>query len=169
MKLPLRHRLAALLHLLHRLPCPWKPGKPPAHLYVGAFGERVAASWLRAQGYRVLRHNFCWGGSGEVDLVCRKGDTLIFVEVKSGTVDGPYPLAHKVDEEKRHQIRRGARNWFRLLGRSVPHRFDIVEVRLRAGARPQLNHITDAFPPLIYQTPAWKLRPSVAENLHRQR
>ncbi len=145
----LRLRLFARLHLLHRLPCPWRADEVPDHLYVGRFGELVAASWLRAQGCRVLRHNFLWGDSGEIDLVCRDGETLVFVEVKSGTVDGPYPLAHKVDHEKRRQIKRGARNWFRLLGRSVPHRFDIVEVHLRVGERPEVNHITDALPPLV--------------------
>ncbi len=158
----LRHRLCARLHLLHLRPCPWSAEEVPHHLYVGSYGELVAASYLRAKGCRVLRHNFCWGNSGEIDLVCREGDTLVFVEVKSGTVNGPYPLARKVDEEKRHQIRKGARNWMRLLGHSVPHRFDIVEVHLRAGERPQLNHIRNAFAPLVYKTPAWKQRSSAA-------
>ncbi len=157
----LRYRLAARLRLLHRLPCPWPAERVPDHLYVGCYGELVAASWLRAHGFRVLRHNFLWGESGEVDLVCREGDTLVFAEVKSGTVDGPYPLAHKVNEEKRRHIRRGARNWFRLLGRSLPHRFDVVEVHLRAGKRPELNHIENAFPPIVYETPEWRLRKPV--------
>ncbi len=154
----LYHQLAARLHLLHRLRCPWRAGETPDHLCVGRYGELVAASWLRAQGCRILRHNFRWGNSGEIDLVCRDGETLVFVEVKSGAVESPYPLAHKVDEEKRRQIRRGARNWFRILGHSVPHRFDIIEVHLRAGLCPELNRIVNAFPPLICQVPEWKLR-----------
>ncbi len=165
----LRHRLAARMHLLHRLPCPWATGQKPKAAWVGRFGELVAASWLREQGMRVLRHNFLWGDSGEVDLVCRDGDTLVFVEVKSGTVDGPYPLAHKVDREKRRQIRKGARNWIRILGHYVPHRFDIVEVHLRAGNRPELRHIKNAFAPIVYLTPAWKVRPTVAETQRRVR
>ncbi len=154
----LRHRIAARLHLLHRRPCPWGPGQRPERAWVGRFGELVAASWLRSNGCRVLRHNFCWGNSGEIDLVCREGDTLVFVEVKSGTTDGPYPLARKVDEEKRRLIRRGARNWLRLLGHSVPHRFDVVEVHLRAGERPKVHRIANAFPPLVFKTPEWKQR-----------
>ncbi len=154
----LRHRLAARLSLLHRRPCCWSADAVPDRAWVGRFGEHVAASWLRAHGFRVLRQNFRWGNSGEIDIVCRCGETLVFVEVKSGTVDGPYPLAHKVDQEKRRLIRRGARNWFRLLGHSVPHRFDIVEVHLRAGARPEINHIAGAFSPLIFISPGWRLR-----------
>ncbi len=120
----------------------------PPRAYVGAYGELVAASWLRAQGMRVLRRNFRWGEAGELDLVCRDGDTLVFVEVKSGTVDGPYPLAAKVNAEKRELLRQGARDWFMLLHAVVPHRFDVVEVHLRTGQRPQVNHIRGAFDPL---------------------
>ncbi len=154
----LRHIIAARLHLLHRFSCPWVAGDTPGRRYVGTYGELVAASWLRSQGFRVLRHNFCWGNSGEIDLVCRDGDTLVFVEVKSGTVEGPYPLALKVDAGKRRQIRRGARNWFHLLGQCVPHRFDIVEVQLLVNERPGVNHIADAFPPIVFKTPEWKKR-----------
>ncbi len=144
-----RDRLCSRLRLLHRLRCPWRQEQTPDRRAVGRYGELVAASWLRSQGLRVLRLNFVWVGSGEIDIVCREGDTLVFVEVKSGTVEGPYPLAHKVDEEKRRLIRRGARNWFHLLGRKVPHRFDIVEVHLRAGERPRVHHIREAFPPMV--------------------
>ncbi len=133
------------MHLLHRWCCPWDSDERPERAYVGVYGELVAASWLRAQGYRVLRHNFRWGNSGEVDLVCREGDTLVFVEVKSGTAAGPYPLSRKVDAEKRVLLRRGADNWLRLLGQEVPFRFDIVEVLLPARHRPEVNLIRAAF------------------------
>ncbi len=116
---------------------------------MGAYGELVAASWLRARGCRVLRRNFRWGRGGEVDIVCRDGDTLVFVEVKSASASGPRPLADKVDEEKRALLRRGARNWFMLLGRQVPHRFDVLEVYLRAGERPEVVPHLNAFPPLL--------------------
>ncbi len=122
----------------------------PERAWVGAYGELVAASWLRSQGCRVLRRNFRWGRGGEIDLVCREGDTLVFVEVKSGTTEGPYPLAHKVNAEKRALLRRGARNWFMLLGQVVPHRFDVVEVHLRAGMRPEIVRKLNAFEPLLH-------------------
>ncbi len=112
---------------------------------MGAYGELVAASWLRAQGLRVLRGGFRWGRSGEVDLVCRDGDTLVFVEVKSGTAEGPYALASKVDAGKRALLRLGAENWLRLLGREVEHRFDIVEVLLPARQRPRVAWHRAAF------------------------
>ncbi len=133
------------MHLLHRWNCPWDSDEKPERARVGAYGELVAASWLRSQGMRVLRRGFRWGQGGEVDLVCRDGDMLVFVEVKSGTAAGPYPLSRKVDAEKRALLRRGARNWFMLLGAEPPHRFVIVVVLLPARQRPQINHLVAAF------------------------
>ncbi len=130
---------------MHRCNCRWGSERPPARAWVGAYGELVAASWLRAQGCRVLRRNFRWGSSGEVDIICRDGDTLVFVEVKSGTVDGPHPLSSKVDQEKRKLLRRGARSWLVRLKDPVPYRFDIIEVHLRNGRKPRVVQLRDAF------------------------
>src|ERR1700744_6300744 len=48
----------------------------------GAYGERVAACFLRREKFRVLLRNVRVGG-GEIDLVCREGEVLSFVEVKT--------------------------------------------------------------------------------------
>ena len=46
-------------------------------MYRGDYAELVAASFLRTQGLRILRRNFRWGRRGELDIVARRGDTLI--------------------------------------------------------------------------------------------
>ncbi len=94
---------------------------------------------------KVLRRNFRLGRSGEVDLVCRHGETLVFVEVKSTTHAEHGAPARAVNRRKRELLRRGARNWLRLLGYAVPIRFDIVEVLLPPGGRPQLRRKQGAF------------------------
>lgn len=134
------------MHLLHRWSCPRASSEaapPPA--WRGEYGELVAASYLRAAGYRVLRQRFRYGTGGEVDLVCRHGEELVFAEVKSTTSARAGAAARHVDREKRELIRRGARRWLMLLGRSVPYRFDIVEVALPAGQRPAVHHMPRAF------------------------
>ena len=93
----------------------------------------------------MLRQRFRRGHGGEVDLVCRDGDTLVFAEVKSTLSQTSGSAARRVNREKRMLIRRGARNWLRLLGREVPYRFDIIELYLPAGARPQITHYPAAF------------------------
>ena len=117
----------------------------PPRAFTGRYGEHVAASWLRAHGYRILYQNFRIGSGGEVDIVCRRGDTLVFTEVKSTTSPSSGTPARMVDRTKRELIRRGARNWLRLLNREVPYRFDIVEVTLLPGQAPAVNLIENAF------------------------
>lgn len=141
-------QVLAVLCLLHRRRVPWGPRELPPPRRFGRYGERVAASWLRAQGHRILRTNWRWGRSGELDIVSREGDTLVITEVKSalGTRGGA-PARH-VDKHKRELLRRGANNWLRLLNspRPVPVRFDIIEVYLPAGGVPETERLMNAFP-----------------------
>lgn len=112
---------------------------------MGAYGEWVAASYLCAHGVKVLRHNFRWGVGGEVDLVCREGDVLVFCEVKSTTTPAHGNPARAVNRTKRDLLRRGGRNWLRLLPFEVPYRFDIVEVCLLPRKRPIVQWTRSAF------------------------
>lgn len=143
----LKERLLAYLRLLHRCRTPWAEGTPPPPKRYGRYGERVAASWLRAHGHRILRTNWRWGKRGELDIVSREGDTLVFTEVKTalGTSTGG-AASRRVNREKRELIRYGAHNWLRLLNREdVPFRFDVIEVYLPAGEPPEVVHTPSAF------------------------
>lgn len=133
------------MHLLHRWNCPWTADALPDRRTVGAYGELVAASFLRAQGVKILRQDFRWGRRGEVDLVARQGETLVFCEVKSATSTAAGAPGRMVNRAKRELLRWGARNWLHLLGHPVPYRFDVVEVLLFPGEKPRLNWIRKAF------------------------
>ncbi len=114
---------------------------------IGALGERLTERFLRFEhGYRVLRHNFKAPERGEVDIVCRDGDTLAFVEVKTRTGFDPGDPADAVDRAKESLITRGALHWLRLLNHpEILFRFDVVEVLLDEGEPPRLNLIRGAF------------------------
>lgn len=94
----------------------------------------------------MLYRNFRAPRGGEVDIVARDGDLLLFTEVKTRTrTDFGRPLA-AVDEKKRRLIRRGANAWLRQLGtREIPWRFDVIEVVLIDGKKPQVERIENAF------------------------
>lgn len=94
---------------------------------------------------KVLRRNFRWGRSGELDLVCRDGDTLVFVEVKSLSTERFGAPSQHVDVRKRRMLRCGAVKWMSLLGWRVSFRFDVVEVTLAGGKRPQVTYCPHAF------------------------
>ncbi|XBD74117.1 YraN family protein [Akkermansia massiliensis] len=97
------------------------------------YGELAAASFLRGEGFSVLRRNWRPVRGGELDLVCRDGNCLVFVEVKTRTGNGYGGARRAVDARKRALIRRGAAEWLRQLPEPVPSRYDIVEVLYREG------------------------------------
>lgn len=105
------------------------PSSEPAHLRLGREGEQEAVRFLRSRGYKILRRNFRAPGGGEVDVVCRHGDVLVFVEVKTRwTEDFGRPL-DAVNPKKQRLIIRGAMKWLRLLDHPDIHfRFDVVEI-----------------------------------------
>lgn len=114
---------------------------------VGRRGEAAARAFLERRGVRILVENFACA-AGEIDLVGRDGDTLIFVEVKTRTsaAFGPPQLA--VHRRKQHQIVRAA-EWY-LAERRTPEvacRFDVLAVTFPKGdAPPQIEWVRDAFP-----------------------
>jgi len=76
----------------------------------------------------------------------RDGRLLCFVEVKTRTKRGEGRPLDAVDIRKQKLIERGAREWLSLLGRrEVPCRYDIIEVILIEGQRPELTFIQNAF------------------------
>ena len=143
----LRYTIAARLRLLHKWSCPWGSDAPPDTARVGAYGELVAASYLRAQGLKVLRRNWRWGKRGELDLVCRHGNTLVAVEVKSATGHRSGAPMRMVNAAKRRLLRVGLLNWLRLLRpqEEIDTRFDVVEVYLPPESRPEIHWHKGAF------------------------
>ena len=113
---------------------------------VGRYGESVAAVYLKGCGYRVLRRNHKAARGGEVDLVCREKDTLVFVEVKTRTSLKFGRPAEAVTPSKQKLVARGGLDWLRLLNSpEVAARFDVVEVLLEDGSPPEVSLIRDAF------------------------
>ena len=106
----------------------------------------MAASYLRAQGLKIVRRNWRWGDSGELDLVCRDGDTLVAVEVKSTASARAGAPLRMVNAEKRRLLRHGLRNWLYLLKpMEVETRFDVVEVYLQPQQVPEVVWHKNAF------------------------
>ena len=105
----------------------------------------MAAKHLRRLGYKVLYRNYRAPKGGEVDLVCREADTLVFVEVKTRSSEAFGAPAEAVTRSKQHLIARGALAWLKLLGNPDIHfRFDIVEVLMR-GKKAEVTVIPNAF------------------------
>jgi putative endonuclease len=116
-------------------------------------GEKIAAGYLRQNGFRVLYRNFRSRRGGEIDLVCRdrREDTLVFVEVKTRTTDAFGPPHAAVIQVKQERIIRGAKEWLRLLNDPrVTYRFDVVEVLMKPTTQVQLIKGAFQMPDDIY-------------------
>ena len=126
----------------------------PEHLRLGSRGEKLACRFLRRSGYKVLYRNFRGRTGGEIDIVCRDDDTLVFVEVKTRTREDFGRPFEAINRDKRKRISRGGLAWLRLLDDpDILFRFDVVEVIIAEGAPPRLELLRNAFAlsePYIY-------------------
>lgn len=133
-------------------------GTPPQAARLGRQGERAAAALLTRAGLRVLARNWR-AGRLELDLVCRDGDTLVFVEVKTRSTAAFGGPAAAVSPAKRRALSRAAQIWLDEHGDwDRPCRFDVVCV-VRAGEALELEHYPHAFdyePPVGHRHAAWQ-------------
>jgi putative endonuclease len=109
---------------------------------LGAEGERRAADHLAARGYRIVGR-----GGVEMDLIVRRGQLVVFVEVKTRRAGGPGSGEDAVDARKQLRLVRGAAAWIH----EQPHpigraRFDVIVCECSRDERDwSLRHLEAAF------------------------
>src|SRR5436190_10591349 len=117
----------------------------PLNLQRGALGEAAAKKQLRRLGLKFLTANFR-SARGEIDLVFREQDCLVFVEVKTRSSEEWARPAAAVDKERRQRLSRAALDYLRLVRNpQIKIRFDIVEVLLKDGAVGEVRHLPNTF------------------------
>ena len=131
--------------LLQRIRDWWRGSPKPLHLVYGQLGERAARKHLKGKGLKFLTANFR-STRGEIDLVFRDNDCLVFVEVKTRSSEEWSRPAAAVDNIRRKRLTRAGLDYLRLLRNpQVKVRFDIVEVLLEAGAVHEIRHLPNSF------------------------
>ncbi len=97
---------------------------------MGRRGEDLAHRYLEGHGLRVVARNYrAPGGTGEIDLVARDGETIVFVEVKSrATEEFGSPDRAVGTEKERHLLRAALDYVHRAEVDWETVRFDIVNV-----------------------------------------
>ena len=113
------------------------------HLETGRTGEQKAADWLIKQGFEVLERNYRYQ-KAEIDLIVRKSNLLVFVEVKtrSDTAFGMPEAA--VTPVKAALIVSAADHYLSTIDWPHEIRFDIVSV-VMMGKNTEIEHLEDAF------------------------
>ena len=115
----------------------------------GAWGEQLAAAFLKKNGYQILGKNVRFGSRCELDLVARAPvpGTLVFVEVKTRRTEEFGRPMSAVDRGKRRALGRAALRYLHRIKAKPAHiRFDVVEVVGSPGdENPVVRHIENAF------------------------
>jgi putative endonuclease len=116
----------------------------------GAAGEQAAAEMLAALGYAIVERNFRTR-FGELDIVAADEEALVFCEVRTRVGrHGISSALESIGPAKRMQLRKMAREWFRLSSAERPRRrgirFDAVAVSIAPNGRVlAMEHVRDAF------------------------
>ncbi len=123
-------------------------GKPRLNSYQkGQKGEKRAAAFFRLRGYRILEHNYRVP-QGEIDLVVKKGDTLVFVEVKTRKDDSHGTPLEAVSPLKVRRVSAAAAVYLAQYPSDFAAcRFDIVAVGPEKNwlGWPRVQHFENAF------------------------
>lgn len=114
---------------------------------LGAWGEMLAAEYLRKKHYQVIATNYrC--RFGEIDLIVSNKRYLVFVEVKLRKSDRFANAAEFVDYYKQHRLRTTAEMYLSENDTSLQPRFDVIEIYAPQGIEtkdPMIIHMEDAF------------------------
>jgi putative endonuclease len=111
---------------------------------LGEAGERVAARWLRRQGWAIVARRFR-SGHRDVDLIARRGEVVAFVEVKTRRGERFGGPVGAVGWRKQRELVRSATVWLDRHGAAGDaYRFDVIGVIID-GTRVRLRHVENAF------------------------
>ncbi len=113
---------------------------------IGNLGEKLAAKLLKKEGYKILKRNYVAEGC-EIDIIARRSDTVVFVEVKTRSYKEGEALspASAVTPEKQRKIIKAAKCYAAFNAKGNPLRLDVIEVILDGRRAKEINHIENAF------------------------
>ena len=114
---------------------------------LGAFGERKAANYLRLHGYRIIDTN-CRYRQGEIDIIAKRRDYIVFVEVKLRKNNTYGEAREFVTPAKQQRVIMAAQLWLQTHETELQPRVDVIEVYAPDGVNSKkvmINHIENAF------------------------
>ncbi len=112
---------------------------------LGQSGESLALQYLQKRGYKLLEKNYR-NRIGEIDIIARDGDTLVFVEVKARRSERYGSPRLAITPHKQRKISQTALAYLKYTRQmDCRARFDVVFVK-SGGVRPEIELIQNAFP-----------------------
>lgn len=111
----------------------------------GTESETSAIDYLISKGYKIIKRNFNFGKTGEIDIIAKDGNVLVFFEVKSRKSFEYGSPIESVPPSKRKSIYHAAKGYLYVNKiENAEIRFDFIGIDLR-GSEPEITHIENAF------------------------
>ena len=121
--------------------------RTPNKIKLGRKGEKIAQKYLKKIGYKIIQKNYSTK-KGEIDLIMRQDDTVVFIEVKTRQTDDSAPGELAVNFHKQKHITATARLFIQKYNLyDFPCRFDVVAVTLPPTGKPEIRHYQNSFVP----------------------
>lgn len=120
------------------------------HNDLGKWGEDEAQSYLQARGYVLMERDW-HSGKRDIDLIMKSpdGTQLVFIEVKTRTSDVISSPSDAIDVKKIRNIGLAANNYIKMHNIDNEMRFDVITIVGTSSKNMRLEHIEDAFNPLL--------------------
>ena len=108
---------------------------------VGKRGENFAAEFLKEKGYEILEMNFRIAG-GEIDIVAKEKEEIVFVEVKSREFDEDFDIFSSISGRKRLSLLKTCRIWLLKNNlQDISWRIDFIGIILKQGRVVKVEHL----------------------------
>jgi putative endonuclease len=114
------------------------------HNELGQLGEEFAKKHLLQRGYSILEQNWRWG-KGELDIIAKQNDILVFLEIKTRTTaQFGYP-EESVSQKKQNLMYELAVEYMHQILHETEFRFDVIAITMQPQM--EIKHFEDAFFP----------------------
>ena len=123
---------------------PWEREKMKINNRIGKIGEKLAAEYLEKHGYEIITTNF-YTKRGEIDIIARKDNEIVFVEVKTRSSDSFGKPVEAVNYFKQKHLYQTAKYYMYKKCHELDYiRFDVIEVYIKYG-KVNINNIKKIF------------------------
>ncbi len=110
----------------------------------GSKSEQLAEEYLVAEGFKIVSKNYHFGKIGEIDIIAREKNVLVFVEVKSRIGDNPIAPLDQITPAKAQKLKKTAEGYIYTHGLYDQEcRFDVIAIEYKRG-KPEIEHLRNA-------------------------
>lgn len=115
------------------------------HTQIGKKGEEIARQYLERKQYLIIHTNYR-AGTKEIDIIARKDNCVVFVEVKTRKNKRYQNDADRITPAKQQFLIEAAEHYFQQFQEIAEYRFDLISITF-TRPYPEIIHIEDCFKP----------------------